>query len=70
MEPLAGDHARAWGPPFVEGEGAMFLASNAGKRSLVDVTTATGAYWMNHGIEMDDNFRGDFQASAFRLDRK
>jgi crotonobetainyl-CoA:carnitine CoA-transferase CaiB-like acyl-CoA transferase len=34
VEPLAGDHARAWGPPFVEGEGAMFLASNAGKRSF------------------------------------
>ena len=42
VEPLAGDHARAWGPPFVpasaagarEHEGAMFLASNAGKRSL------------------------------------
>ena len=29
-----GDHARAWGPPFWNGEGAMFLASNAGKRSL------------------------------------
>jgi formyl-CoA transferase/CoA:oxalate CoA-transferase len=34
VEPLAGDHARAWGPPFVEGEGALFLAANAGKRSL------------------------------------
>jgi crotonobetainyl-CoA:carnitine CoA-transferase CaiB-like acyl-CoA transferase len=34
VEPLGGDHARAWGPPFLEGEGAMFLASNAGKRSL------------------------------------
>jgi crotonobetainyl-CoA:carnitine CoA-transferase CaiB-like acyl-CoA transferase len=34
VEPLGGDHARAWGPPFVAGEGAMFLASNAGKRSL------------------------------------
>jgi crotonobetainyl-CoA:carnitine CoA-transferase CaiB-like acyl-CoA transferase len=51
VEPLAGDHARAWGPPFVPasaagkagsaraedhgaGEGAMFLASNAGKRSF------------------------------------
>ena len=34
IEPLGGDHARAWGPPFVDGEGAMFLASNAGKRSL------------------------------------
>jgi crotonobetainyl-CoA:carnitine CoA-transferase CaiB-like acyl-CoA transferase len=34
LEPLGGDHARAWGPPFLQGEGAMFLASNAGKRSL------------------------------------
>ena len=34
VEPLAGDHARAWGPPFLDGEGALFLASNAGKRSL------------------------------------
>src|SRR4051794_18077829 len=34
IEPLGGDHARDWGPPFVDGEGAMFLASNAGKRSL------------------------------------
>jgi crotonobetainyl-CoA:carnitine CoA-transferase CaiB-like acyl-CoA transferase len=34
VEPLGGDHARAWGPPFLEGGGAMFLASNAGKRSL------------------------------------
>jgi formyl-CoA transferase/CoA:oxalate CoA-transferase len=35
IEPPGGDHARAWGPPFVAGEGAMFLASNAGKQSLV-----------------------------------
>jgi crotonobetainyl-CoA:carnitine CoA-transferase CaiB-like acyl-CoA transferase len=34
VEPLGGDHARAWGPPFLDGGGALFLASNAGKRSL------------------------------------
>jgi crotonobetainyl-CoA:carnitine CoA-transferase CaiB-like acyl-CoA transferase len=34
VEPLNGDHARAWGPPFLEGRSAMFLAANAGKRSL------------------------------------
>ena len=34
VEPPAGDHARAWGPPFLDDESAMFLASNAGKRSL------------------------------------
>jgi alpha-galactosidase len=32
--------------------------------------TASGAWWMNHGLEMGENFRGDFQAAAFRLDRK
>jgi formyl-CoA transferase/CoA:oxalate CoA-transferase len=43
VEPPGGDHARAWGPPFVQGEGAMFLASNAGKRSVVlDLATEAG----------------------------
>jgi crotonobetainyl-CoA:carnitine CoA-transferase CaiB-like acyl-CoA transferase len=43
VEPPGGDHARAWGPPFVGGEGAMFLASNAGKRSLaLDLSTPGG----------------------------
>jgi alpha-galactosidase len=32
--------------------------------------SASGAWWMNHGLDMDENFRGDFQAAAFRLDRK
>ncbi len=31
---------------------------------------ASGAWWMNHGLEMDEDFKGDFQAAAFRLDRK
>ena len=35
IEPPEGDHARAWGPPFVGGDGALFFAANAGKRSLV-----------------------------------
>ena len=32
--------------------------------------SASGAFWMNHGLDMDDGFKGDFQAAAFRLDRK
>ncbi len=32
--PDTGDDSRAWGPPFWNGESAMFLAVNAGKRSL------------------------------------
>ncbi|HEV7133804.1 MAG TPA: CoA transferase, partial [Gaiellaceae bacterium] len=35
IEPPEGDHAREWGPPFVDGDGALFFAANAGKRSLV-----------------------------------
>ncbi len=31
---LVGDHARAWGPPFIHGESAYFLAANRNKRSL------------------------------------
>jgi alpha-galactosidase len=30
--------------------------------------TASGAWWMRHGLQLD--LRGDFQASAFRLDRQ
>jgi alpha-galactosidase len=33
-------------------------------------TTASGEWWMNHGLLMGEDFRGDFQAAAFRLDRK
>jgi crotonobetainyl-CoA:carnitine CoA-transferase CaiB-like acyl-CoA transferase len=32
--PGTGDDARAWGPPFWDGESPMFLSANAGKRSL------------------------------------
>jgi crotonobetainyl-CoA:carnitine CoA-transferase CaiB-like acyl-CoA transferase len=32
--PDTGDDGRAWGPPFWNGESAMFLTVNAGKRSL------------------------------------
>jgi crotonobetainyl-CoA:carnitine CoA-transferase CaiB-like acyl-CoA transferase len=31
--PDTGDDGRAWGPPFWNGESAMFLSANAGKRS-------------------------------------
>jgi alpha-galactosidase len=31
---------------------------------------ASGAWWMNHGLDFGEDFRGDFQAAAFRLDKK
>lgn len=43
VEPPEGDHARAWGPPFVDGAGALFMSANAGKRSLaLDLSTREG----------------------------
>ena len=30
--------------------------------------SASGAWWMRHGIQLE--LRGDFQAAAFRLDRQ
>ncbi len=32
--PEVGDQARTWGPPFLEGESAYFLAVNRNKRSV------------------------------------
>jgi crotonobetainyl-CoA:carnitine CoA-transferase CaiB-like acyl-CoA transferase len=34
VEPVPGDDARSWGPPFVNGEAAWFLSVNRNKQSL------------------------------------
>jgi len=34
VEPVGGDEARAWGPPFEDGVGVLFLSANGSKRSL------------------------------------
>ena len=46
------------------------LSSIEGKARAGTPAMASGAWWMNHGLEFDGGFRGDFQAMAFRLDRK
>jgi crotonobetainyl-CoA:carnitine CoA-transferase CaiB-like acyl-CoA transferase len=41
--PEGGDETRFWGPPFADGEGVLFLAANAGKRSVaVDLRASRG----------------------------
>ncbi len=39
-----------------------------GKAMLGTPESASGAWWMNHGIQLD--LRGDYQAAAFRLDQQ
>ncbi len=57
VEALTGDHARDWGPPFWNGEGAMFLASNAGKRSLsVDLGDPRGVEAVLRLVDRADVF--------------
>jgi len=65
VEPLAGDHARAWGPPFLDGEGAMFLASNAGKRSLaVDLGDDRGREVVHRLVDRADVFLQSLRPGA------
>jgi crotonobetainyl-CoA:carnitine CoA-transferase CaiB-like acyl-CoA transferase len=43
VEPPEGDYARYWGPPFIGGESAVFLALNRHKRSVaLNLATAEG----------------------------
>src|SRR5689334_3490857 len=43
IEPLRGDDARGWGPPFLNGEAAWFLSVNRNKKSIcLDIRTTAG----------------------------
>jgi alpha-galactosidase len=44
------------------------LAFIEGKALSGTLETASGDWWMHHGISLD--LRGDFQAASFRLDRE
>jgi alpha-galactosidase len=46
------------------------LAPIEGSAAKETPAFASGAWWMNHGLDFSADFRGDFQAAAFRLDKK
>ena len=56
VEPPAGDEARTWGPPFWNGESTMFLAMNAGKRSVALELRERGADVVLRLVERADVF--------------
>ncbi len=66
---------KGWGFPLLKLKGLDPAAEYAlspveGKAREGTPAVASGAWWMHHGLEMDEGFRGDFQAAAFRLDKK
>jgi alpha-galactosidase len=52
----------------LEPEAVYKLSWIEGEADPATPETASGAWWMRHGIQL--NLRGDFQAAAFRLDRQ
>jgi alpha-galactosidase len=51
-------------------EAEYTLTPIEGALRIGSTKAASGAWWMNHGLQMSDSFRGDFQAAAFRLDKQ
>src|SRR5436853_2007253 len=55
--PGSGDQARGWGPPFVSGESAYFLAANRNKRSIeIDYDDPRGAEILQRLLQSADVF--------------
>jgi len=57
IEPIRGDDARTWGPPFINGEAAWFLSVNRNKRSLcLDIRDEPGRAILFKLLERADVF--------------
>lgn len=65
VEPPGGDPARAWGPPFVDGESPLFMCANRNKRSIVlDLQTEHGREALRRLVERADVFVQAFRAGV------
>ena len=57
IEPVRGDDARGWGPPFLNGEAAWFLSVNRNKRSIcLDIRGEKGREVLFKLLESADVF--------------
>jgi formyl-CoA transferase/CoA:oxalate CoA-transferase len=64
--PGAGDAARAWGPPFIAGNGSIFAAANRGKRSItLDIAGPEGQRALWQLLEDADILVEAFRPGAF-----
>jgi crotonobetainyl-CoA:carnitine CoA-transferase CaiB-like acyl-CoA transferase len=67
VEPPEGDPARRWGPPFVAGEGAIFVIANRGKRALsLDLRADADRARLRSLIEQSDVLIEALRPEAFR----
>jgi crotonobetainyl-CoA:carnitine CoA-transferase CaiB-like acyl-CoA transferase len=65
VEPPQGDDARGWGPPFVSGESAYFLAVNRNKKSIkVNLKIEGGKDLLNRLISIADVLVENFRPGA------
>ena len=65
VEPLTGDPARAWGPPFWNGQSTIFLSANRNKRSIaVDLRSAGGQDVVRRLASRSDVFVQSFRAGV------
>ncbi|MEZ4417008.1 MAG: CoA transferase [Gemmatimonadota bacterium] len=65
VEPLEGDAARAWGPPFWGPDSALFHVANRGKRSLaLDLKDAEGMAALRRLVTSADVFLQAFRAGV------
>ena len=65
IEPPAGDPARAWGPPFQDGDSTLFLAANRHKTSLtLDLKSEADRETLRDLVSRADVFVQSFRAGV------
>ena len=67
VERPEGDDTRGWGPPFLEGDGASFLAVNLGKRSIkLDLKSEAGRTRLHKLVDGADVLLQNLRAGSMQ----